>query len=93
MSAMPTTRSVKKCSSSILMGVNGELVQNLNAISPLKSLDEVVQECYTSEVTCNTASAISAPASGRAMSRYKRDKTNVKLLDTSYNYMDNKSAQ
>lgn len=54
------------------MGVmENELVHKLLTISPVKSLDDVLQECSTFEATCTTTSAITAPDAVRAMSTYK----------------------
>ncbi|KAK3884690.1 hypothetical protein Pcinc_011010 [Petrolisthes cinctipes] len=60
----------------ILMGVSDqELVQDLITITPMQSLDTVVQRCYAHETVRHTATAItSTEKSTRAASWYKKEK-------------------
>ncbi|KAK3884724.1 hypothetical protein Pcinc_011042 [Petrolisthes cinctipes] len=60
----------------ILMGVSDQdLVQDLITITPMQSLDTVVQRCYTHETARHTATAItSTEKSTRAASWYKKEK-------------------
>ena len=60
----------------ILMGVEDqELVQELIALIPTKSLDDVVRHCFNFEAARQTASVItSKPSNVCAVSKYKKDK-------------------
>lgn len=57
------------------MGVrHNELVQKLINITPMKSHNHVVQECYTFEAVLTTALAIALPAAVYATSLYEKGK-------------------